>query len=88
MSPVHNSYEKSNVQLATAEHRCQMVRLSLLSSDWIRLSNWEAQQSRWSRTREVLQYHQVRIFSFYFFDYGCKYRLKRQFIELHQFHAE
>lgn len=37
-----------------------MIKLSLLSSDWIRLSEWETQQPDCSLTVDVLRYHQVR----------------------------
>lgn len=61
ISPVHDAYKKQNVQLASSEHRCKMVNLSILSSEWIRLSEWECKQTQWTSTREVLQYHQLRI---------------------------
>ncbi|XP_053693338.1 nicotinamide/nicotinic acid mononucleotide adenylyltransferase 3 isoform X2 [Sabethes cyaneus] len=56
VSPVHDSYGKKG--LVTATHRCAMLRISLQSSDWIRLSEWETQQEEWTRTRLTLQYHQ------------------------------
>ncbi|XP_055540686.1 nicotinamide/nicotinic acid mononucleotide adenylyltransferase 3 isoform X2 [Wyeomyia smithii] len=56
VSPVHDSYGKKG--LVSATHRCAMLRLSLQSSDWIRLSDWEIQQEEWTRTRLTLQYHQ------------------------------
>lgn len=59
VSPVHNSYRKPNVQLVSDEHRCQMIKMTLLSSEWIRLSNWEIEQKNWTKTLEVLKYHQV-----------------------------
>lgn len=58
MSPVHDSYRKP--ELALGKHRCAMVKISLQTSDWIRLSDWECnEQSDWTRTRISLQYHQV-----------------------------
>lgn len=60
ISPVHDSYKKPNVAIVNAKHRCKMINLSL-SSDWIRISDWEINQDKWTRTAEVLQYHQVWI---------------------------
>lgn len=61
VSPVHNSYKKPNVQLIDAKDRCKMIELSLLTSEWIRLSDWESKQNTWMPTLDVLQYHQVNI---------------------------
>lgn len=37
-----------------------MVKISIQSSDWIRLSDWECnEQTDWIRTRSSLDYHQV-----------------------------
>jgi nicotinamide mononucleotide adenylyltransferase len=57
MSPVHDSYGKK--ELVSATHRCEMLRLALQNSSWVRLSDWECHQEGWTRTRLVLQYHQV-----------------------------
>lgn len=58
ISPVHDSYRKPD--LVGGVHRCAMVKISLQSSDWIRLSDWECnEQTEWTRTRLSLQYHQV-----------------------------
>ncbi|KAJ9599097.1 hypothetical protein L9F63_010434, partial [Diploptera punctata] len=59
ISPVHDGYGKN--ELVSATHRCEMVRLALQTSDWIRLSDWECRQESWSRTRMVLQYHQNQL---------------------------
>lgn len=57
ISPVHDGYNKSG--LVAAKHRCAMLQISLRTSDWIRLSDWECnQQSEWTRTKTSLQYHQ------------------------------
>lgn len=56
MSPVHDSYGKKD--LAAATDRCEMVRRSLKSSDWIHLSDWETHQTGWTPTRQVLDHHQ------------------------------
>lgn len=62
ISPVHDSYPK--IDLAPAKHRLAMVKLGLQTSEWIRLSDWETLQVEWTRTRQVLQYHQNYINSF------------------------
>lgn len=62
ISPVHDSYQKPD--LALGKHRCAMIKISLQSSDWIRLSDWEcSEQTDWTRTRISLQYHQVCIYT-------------------------
>lgn len=58
VSPVHDAYAKKG--LVAAQHRAAMVKLALQSSKWVRLSDWEcADQLQWTKTRQVLQYHQV-----------------------------
>ncbi|XP_055905175.1 nicotinamide/nicotinic acid mononucleotide adenylyltransferase 3 isoform X2 [Eupeodes corollae] len=56
ISPTHDSYGKKG--LAPAKHRFAMVKLALQSSDWIRASDWEIEKNEWSRTQQVLQFHQ------------------------------
>ncbi|XP_071568010.1 nicotinamide/nicotinic acid mononucleotide adenylyltransferase 1 isoform X2 [Temnothorax nylanderi] len=56
ISPVHDAYAKK--ELASATHRCAMLRLALQNSDWIRLSTWETTQNCWTKTRMCLQQHQ------------------------------
>ncbi|XP_076240277.1 nicotinamide mononucleotide adenylyltransferase isoform X2 [Calliopsis andreniformis] len=56
ISPVHDAYAKK--ELASASHRCAMLRLALQNSDWIRLSSWETRQNGWTKTRLSLQHHQ------------------------------
>ncbi len=58
MSPVHDTYPKDS--LISIVHRRTMLKLSLESSDWLQLSNWESEQKEWSTTYDVLQYHHVR----------------------------
>lgn len=36
-----------------------MSKLALETSEWIKISDWECKQENWSRTRTVIQYHQV-----------------------------
>ncbi|XP_015838668.1 nicotinamide/nicotinic acid mononucleotide adenylyltransferase 3 isoform X2 [Tribolium castaneum] len=59
ISPVHDGYGKKELEAAT--HRIAMIRLALQSSDWIKLSDWECKQESWSRTKQVLQYHQNHV---------------------------
>ncbi|XP_076173780.1 nicotinamide/nicotinic acid mononucleotide adenylyltransferase 1-like isoform X6 [Ptiloglossa arizonensis] len=56
ISPVHDAYAKK--ELASASHRCAMLKLALHNSDWIQLSSWETRQNGWTKTRISLQYHQ------------------------------
>ncbi|XP_058807795.1 uncharacterized protein LOC131673650 isoform X2 [Phymastichus coffea] len=56
VSPVNDAYGKK--ELASGTHRCEMLRLALQDSDWIRLSTWEMRQQGWTRTRACLQHHQ------------------------------
>ncbi|XP_053672990.1 nicotinamide/nicotinic acid mononucleotide adenylyltransferase 1 isoform X2 [Anopheles nili] len=62
VSPVHDSYAKKG--LVSATHRCAMIKIGLQTSEWIHLSDWETQQEEWTRTRQVLQYHQNYINSY------------------------
>jgi len=59
MSPVHDKYGKKD--LAYSTDRCEMVRLALNSSNWIKISEWESRQDHWTRTRVVLQHHQNQL---------------------------
>lgn len=56
VSPVHDAYGKKG--LIPQTHRISMLKLALQTSNWIRISEWETQQEDWTRTRNVLQYHQ------------------------------
>ncbi|XP_059489667.1 nicotinamide/nicotinic acid mononucleotide adenylyltransferase 3 isoform X2 [Neocloeon triangulifer] len=56
VSPVHDGYGKED--LAKIEDRLEMLRVSASDSDWIRVSDWECQQSEWQYTVKVLQHHQ------------------------------
>ncbi|XP_020289780.1 nicotinamide/nicotinic acid mononucleotide adenylyltransferase 1 isoform X1 [Pseudomyrmex gracilis] len=62
ISPVHDAYAKK--ELASATHRCAMLRLALHNNDWIRLSTWETRQHCWTKTRLSLQHHQNLLNSF------------------------
>ncbi|KAL0811541.1 hypothetical protein ABMA28_009927 [Loxostege sticticalis] len=56
VSPVHDAYGKKD--LVAAQHRIAMLKLALRSSAWVKVSEWETQQSGWTRTRVSMQYHQ------------------------------
>lgn len=56
ISPVHDAYGKN--ELEAAKHRKEMVNLALKTNDWVKLSDWELSQESWSRTKQVLSYHQ------------------------------
>ncbi|KAL4710039.1 hypothetical protein ACJJTC_011624 [Scirpophaga incertulas] len=58
-SPVHDAYGKKD--LVASHHRISMLKLALRSSSWIKVSEWETQQSGWTRTRISMQYHQETI---------------------------
>lgn len=59
MSPVSDHYAKKG--LICAKHRCEMVRLGLKSSDWVRLDTWESEQKMWTETARVLDHHYSRL---------------------------
>ncbi|XP_023935492.1 nicotinamide/nicotinic acid mononucleotide adenylyltransferase 3 isoform X2 [Bicyclus anynana] len=59
VSPVHDAYGKK--ELVAAQHRIAMLKLALRSSGWIKVSEWETQQSGWTRTKVSMQYHQDTI---------------------------
>lgn len=59
ISPVHDGYGKKELEAST--HRLEMLKLALRTSDWIKVSDWECNQEAWSKTLQVLQYHQVII---------------------------
>lgn len=56
ISPVHDGYGKKELEAAT--HRLNMIKLALQGNDWVKLSDWESKQETWTRTRQILQYHQ------------------------------
>lgn len=49
MSPVHAAYGKKG--LAPMGDRVEMVKRSLVSSDWVCCDEWETKQNEWTRTR-------------------------------------
>lgn len=56
ISPVHDNYGKKG--LLPANHRCNMIKAALDSSDWIRLDVWECRSDTWLETQKVLAHHQ------------------------------
>ncbi|CAH1102554.1 unnamed protein product [Psylliodes chrysocephalus] len=56
ISPVHDGYGKN--ELISSTHRVEMVKLALQNHDWVKLSDWECRQESWSKTKQVIQYHQ------------------------------
>ncbi|PAA72173.1 hypothetical protein BOX15_Mlig027319g1, partial [Macrostomum lignano] len=65
ISPVADAFGKED--LASAEHRLEMLRLALSPPAvagppaWIRLGKWEATRRRWTPTRQVLDRYQAAI---------------------------
>lgn len=59
ISPAHDLYRKPNVHIENSNHRCNMIKLTLDSSNWIRISEWEISQTHWTSTLQVLEHHQV-----------------------------
>jgi len=53
-SPVSDSYGKES--LVSADHRINMLKLSVESSDWIMVDEWEARRTEWERTVKVLEH--------------------------------
>jgi nicotinamide mononucleotide adenylyltransferase len=54
ISPVHDLYGKKS--LVDQEHRVRMCDLATRDSPWIAVSDWEAAQTGWTRTRLVLDH--------------------------------
>ncbi|CAK9795735.1 Nicotinamide/nicotinic acid mononucleotide adenylyltransferase 1 [Anthophora plagiata] len=79
ISPVHDAYAKK--ELASATHRCAMLRLALQNSDWIRLSTWETRQNGWTKTRISLQHHQNLLNSVLFDANNIKHNIPNEDLE-------
>lgn len=75
ISPVNDLYPTSK-PLASSDHRCKMVQLSLKplngKNHWIRVDNWECSQKKWMTTIEVLRHHQKLLNQ----KYNCHVKLK------------
>ncbi|GFN75675.1 nicotinamide/nicotinic acid mononucleotide adenylyltransferase [Plakobranchus ocellatus] len=59
MSPVSDGYKKKD--LLPAKHRCEMLKLALKSSDWIKMDQWECSMSSWTQTAQVLRHHRQQV---------------------------
>ncbi|XP_012146971.2 uncharacterized protein LOC100881101 isoform X2 [Megachile rotundata] len=79
ISPVHDAYAKK--ELASATHRCAMLRLALQNSDWIKLSSWETRQNGWTKTRISLQHHQNLLNSVLFDSNNIKHNVSSEDLE-------
>nr|XP_058959310.1 nicotinamide/nicotinic acid mononucleotide adenylyltransferase 1-like [Pocillopora verrucosa] len=53
-SPVNDGYKKKD--LIESEHRIQMCRLGVQTSDWISVDDWESKQAGWTQTAKVLKH--------------------------------
>lgn len=60
ISPVHDGYKKKDLEAGT--HRLNMIKVALQENDWVKVSDWELKQESWTRTRHLLQHHQVCCF--------------------------
>lgn len=59
ISPVADTFGKA--ELALAEHRFQMSKLASKHYSWIRADPFEYCKKEWSRTIDVLEYHQQKL---------------------------
>ena len=59
ISPVHDNYAKKG--LIPSTHRVAMLRLSVETSDWIFVNDWETKQKDWKLTNSVLQHLQEEL---------------------------
>uniref|UniRef100_A0A8C5DMU4 Nicotinamide-nucleotide adenylyltransferase n=1 Tax=Gouania willdenowi TaxID=441366 RepID=A0A8C5DMU4_GOUWI len=63
VSPVSDAYGKQGLVLA--EHRVAMAKLALQSSSWVRVDEWESQQSDWTQTLVAMRHHYNHILNDY-----------------------
>jgi len=54
LSPAHDKYSFNKPGLISSAHRVAMCRAAVKSSDFVRVSAWEAEQEGWTPTREAL----------------------------------
>jgi len=59
LSPVADAYGKKD--LLPINHRMEMCRDSVKSSDWLEVDDWEGLQDNWTVTRAVLEHFENRI---------------------------
>lgn len=52
ISPVNDDYGKKD--LATANHRVEMIRLAIEDSDWLEVNTWEIDQPKFVLTYDAL----------------------------------
>jgi len=55
LSPVNDGYGKPS--LIEGHHRLQMCTYGIESSNWISVASWEAQQTQWTPTVQVLDHY-------------------------------
>jgi hypothetical protein len=60
VSPVNDAYEKKSLTV-NSSHRVKMVNLALQNYDFVKCSKWEAEQSKWTRTRAVLDHYDSQV---------------------------
>uniref|UniRef100_A0A914L5P1 Nicotinamide-nucleotide adenylyltransferase n=2 Tax=Meloidogyne incognita group TaxID=654580 RepID=A0A914L5P1_MELIC len=66
ISPVSDHFKSKKPSLAPSIHRLRMSQLATSSSDWIRADGWECQRKEgWTRTLEVLKYHNMQMLNRY-----------------------
>ena len=53
LSPAHDKYSFNKPGLISSTHRVAMCRAAIQSSDFVRVSAWEAEQEDWTPTRHV-----------------------------------
>ena len=53
LSPAHDKYSFNKPGLISSAHRVAMCRAAVQSSDFVRVSAWEAGQEEWTPTRHV-----------------------------------
>ena len=54
LSPAHDKYSFNKPGLISSAHRVAMCRAAVKSSDFVRVSAWEAEQEGWTPTRYVI----------------------------------
>ncbi|UJR38129.1 hypothetical protein I4U23_030808 [Adineta vaga] len=71
ISPVSDNYGKST--LIKVNYRIEMLKAAIQNDKWIRLDTWEAEQTTWTRTKLVLDYHHEQIKQKYGENTGLRY---------------
>jgi len=64
ISPVNDGYKVHKPTLLSSSHRLSMVNLAIQDYNFVRISEFEIEQSDWSRTKPVLEHHQDQISGF------------------------